>query len=174
VARLGAEGRRGAELRQLQPAVAVRGPHHGDVDPDVVEPDDTVHPASLDWHLALQLHAKFGKERSSSLKVVDNDADVVHPLNRHIREHSHAGNPQLDSSERHTEVVFDGPLQTLGYCRSSAASGLFQPQLARSALNLSPVPVPGRQTREGIVMPLFIAAHGADGRDHRVAGDRPW
>ncbi len=27
------------------------------------------------------------KERSSSLKVVDNDADVVHPLNRHIPEH---------------------------------------------------------------------------------------
>jgi hypothetical protein len=24
------------------------------------------------------------KERGSSLKVVDNDADVVHPLNRHI------------------------------------------------------------------------------------------
>jgi hypothetical protein len=24
------------------------------------------------------------KERASSLKVVDNDADVVHPLNRHI------------------------------------------------------------------------------------------
>ncbi len=64
--------------------MTVRGPHHGDVDADVVEPDDTVHPASLDWRLALQLHAKFDKERSSSLKVVDNDADVIHPLNRHI------------------------------------------------------------------------------------------
>jgi hypothetical protein len=63
------------------------GAHHCDVDSDVVEPDDTVHPTSLDWRLALQLHTKFDKERSSSLKVVDNDADVVHPLNRHIPEH---------------------------------------------------------------------------------------
>jgi hypothetical protein len=30
------------ELRQLKPAVAVRGPHHRDVDSDAVEPDDTV------------------------------------------------------------------------------------------------------------------------------------
>jgi hypothetical protein len=36
----------------------------------------------------LQLHTKFDKERNSSLKVVDNDADVVHPLNRHTPEHS--------------------------------------------------------------------------------------
>jgi hypothetical protein len=27
------------------------------------------------------------EERRSSLKVVDNDADVVHPLNRHIPDH---------------------------------------------------------------------------------------
>ena len=58
----------------------------GDI-PDVVEPDDTVHPTSLDWRLALQLHTKFDKEHNSSLKVVDHDADVVHPLNRHIPEY---------------------------------------------------------------------------------------
>ena len=50
---------------------------------DAGEPDDTVHPISLDWRLALHFHTKFDKERSSSLKVVDNDTDVVHPLNRH-------------------------------------------------------------------------------------------
>src|SRR3712207_6520336 len=71
------------ELRQLKPAVAVRGPHHRDVDSYAVEPDDTVHPTSLDRRLALQLHTKFDKERSSSLKVVDDDAHVVHPLNRY-------------------------------------------------------------------------------------------
>src|ERR1700737_4342787 len=84
------------ELRQLKPAVAVRGPHHCDVDSDVVEPGDTVHPTSLDWRLALQLHTKFDKERSSSLKVVNNDADVVHPLNRHIPEHR----GRMSSSEK--------------------------------------------------------------------------
>ena len=40
VARLSADRCRRVDLRQLKPAVAVRGPHHGDVDPDVVEPDD--------------------------------------------------------------------------------------------------------------------------------------
>jgi hypothetical protein len=71
------------ELRQLKPAVAVRGPHHRYVDPDVVERVDAVHPTSLDRRLALQLHTKFDKERDSSLEVVDDDAHVVHPLNRH-------------------------------------------------------------------------------------------
>jgi hypothetical protein len=71
------------EHRQLDPAVTVRGPQHGDVLSDVVEPDDTLHPTSLDWPLALQLHAKFDEERNNSVKVVDNDEDVVHPLDRH-------------------------------------------------------------------------------------------
>src|SRR4051794_11049261 len=38
--RLGSDRRRRVELRQLNPAVAVRGPHHGDVRTDVVKPDD--------------------------------------------------------------------------------------------------------------------------------------
>jgi hypothetical protein len=64
------------ERHQVKPASAVRGPHHRDVDPDVVEPGDTVRPASLDRRLALQIHAKFGKERGSSPEAADNDADV--------------------------------------------------------------------------------------------------
>jgi hypothetical protein len=71
------------ELRQFDPPVAVRGPHHDDVGTDAVEPDDTVNRISLDERLALQLHTKFGKECGSGLKIVDNDEDVVHPLNRH-------------------------------------------------------------------------------------------
>src|SRR5438132_2813563 len=53
--RLGSDRRRRVELRQLNPAVAVRGPHHGDVGTDVVEPDDAVHPTALDRRLAFQL-----------------------------------------------------------------------------------------------------------------------
>jgi hypothetical protein len=75
------------ELHQLEPAVAVRGPQHCDVDSDAIEPDDAVRPTSLDWRLALQLHTKFDKERNGSLKVVDDDADVVHPQQRHVPEH---------------------------------------------------------------------------------------
>jgi len=71
------------ELRQLEPAVAVRGPHHRDVDPDAVEPVEAVHLTSLDRRLALQLHAELEEELLGGLEVVDDDADVVHPLNRH-------------------------------------------------------------------------------------------
>ena len=51
--------------------------------PDAVEPDDAVHPTSLDRRLALQLQTKFDEERDRSVEVVDDDDDVVHPLNRH-------------------------------------------------------------------------------------------
>src|SRR5688500_18000539 len=71
------------ELRQLKPAVAVRGPHHRNVASDPVEPDGTVHSPSLHRRPALQLHTKFDKERDSSLKVVDDDAHVVHQVTRH-------------------------------------------------------------------------------------------
>src|SRR6476646_1688034 len=46
--RLGSDRRWRVELRQLNPAVAVRGPHHGDVGTDVVEPDDAVHQTPLE------------------------------------------------------------------------------------------------------------------------------
>src|SRR6188474_1330559 len=73
--RLGSYRRRRVELRQLNPAVAVRGPHHGDVGTDVVEPDDAARPSPLDCRLAFQLHTEFGEERLGSLEVVDNDED---------------------------------------------------------------------------------------------------
>src|SRR5215208_3074235 len=76
--RLGSDRRRRVELRQLKPAVAVRGPHHGDVGTDVLEPDDAVHPTPLDRRLAFQLHTEFGEERFGSLELVDNDENVVH------------------------------------------------------------------------------------------------
>src|SRR5918995_2092924 len=83
---LGPDRRRRVELVQLEPPVAVRGPHHGDVASDAVEPDDAVDPPSLDGRLALKLQTKFDKERDRSLEVVDNEEDVVHPQNRHVPE----------------------------------------------------------------------------------------
>ena len=83
VFRLGSDRRRRVEPTQLNPAVAVRGPHHGDVGADVVEPDDAARPIPLDPRLALQLHAELGEERLGGLEVVDDDEDVVHPLKRH-------------------------------------------------------------------------------------------
>ena len=78
VFRLGFDRRRRVELRQLDSAVAVRGPHHGDVGTDVVEPDDAVHPTPLDCRLAFQLHTEFGEERFGSLEVIDNEEDIIH------------------------------------------------------------------------------------------------
>src|SRR5207237_273466 len=85
--RLGSDRRRRVELRQLNPAVAVRGAHHGDVGTDVLEPDGLIHPRPLDRRLTFQLHTEFGEERLGSLEVVDNDENVVHPLNRHRSPH---------------------------------------------------------------------------------------
>jgi hypothetical protein len=79
--RLGSDRRRPVEPRQLDPAVAVRGSHHGDVGTDVVEPDGLVHPRPLDRRLAFQLHTELGEERFGSLEVLDDDEHVVHSLN---------------------------------------------------------------------------------------------
>src|SRR6266849_4372703 len=87
VLRLGADRRGGVVLRQLQLAVAVRGPHHRDVAPDAVESDGAVRPKTFDLPLAFQLHAELGEERDSRVQVVDDDCDVVHPLNSHIPEY---------------------------------------------------------------------------------------
>jgi len=48
-------------LSSSNPPVAVRGPHHCDVASDAVEPDDAVHPLSLDGRFALKLQTKFSK-----------------------------------------------------------------------------------------------------------------
>src|SRR5690606_29209176 len=63
VLRLRPDRRRRVELVQLDPAVAVRGPHHRDLASDVFESDSTVHPRPFEWHLSLQLHTELEKER---------------------------------------------------------------------------------------------------------------
>jgi hypothetical protein len=93
-------------FRQFQPAVAVWGPHHRDVAADAVESDGAVRPEALDLRFALQLHAEFYEERNGSLKVVDDNADVVHPLNRHGGSPSSSRGPSwpvayLGRSQRH-------------------------------------------------------------------------
>ena len=45
--------------------------------------DGAVRPEALDPRFAFLLHAKFGEEGDGGIQVVDDNADVVHPLNRH-------------------------------------------------------------------------------------------
>lgn len=75
--------RRPVVLRQLEPALAVGGPHHRDLRSHVVETHDTFRPTSLDRLPALQTHAELDEERDRRLEVVDHDCDVVHTLDRH-------------------------------------------------------------------------------------------
>ena len=101
----GADRRRRVKLRQFEAAVAIWRPHHGDVDSDIVESDDPVHPRPLNWGLALQLQSEFEEERNSSLKIADNDADVVHPLDRHRHQRSHQHPAELPNSGHESEQV---------------------------------------------------------------------
>src|SRR5687767_8309186 len=73
-----------AKLRQLKPPVPIRGQHHNDVDLDTFEPVDAVHPRALDPRLAFERHAERGEKSDSGCKVVDDDADVVQSLDRHV------------------------------------------------------------------------------------------
>jgi hypothetical protein len=91
---LGPDQRRVAKLRQLDPPVAVRGPHHGDVDLDAFEPIEAVHPGALDRPLAFQRHAESSEEANGGCEVVDDDADMVHSLDRHVPSFSR-GNARL-------------------------------------------------------------------------------
>jgi hypothetical protein len=82
--------RRGLELRQLDPAVAIRRLQHRDVRAGSLEPDDAVHPIALDRPFALQVEAEREEERGGGREVVDHDADVLHALDRHGRDSSAA------------------------------------------------------------------------------------
>ena len=73
-----------AKLRQLKPPVPIRGTHHDDVDLDTLERVDAVHPGAFDGGLAFDRHAERGEERGCGSKVVDDDADVVQSLDRHV------------------------------------------------------------------------------------------
>src|SRR5439155_18441638 len=74
------------ELVELDATVAVRGTHQREGGANVLEPDHAVDRRSLDLRLAFELEAEFDEERLGRLEVVDNDENVVHPLNRHVVE----------------------------------------------------------------------------------------
>ncbi len=73
-----------AKPRQFEPPVPIRGPHQNDVDSDTFEPIDAVHPRALDRPLAFDRHAERGEKSNSGCQVVDDDADVVQCLDRHV------------------------------------------------------------------------------------------
>jgi len=73
-----------AKLRQLKPPVPIWGAHHNDVNLDTFEPVDAVHPRALDRRLAFERHAERGEKSDSGCKVIDDDANVVQSIDRHV------------------------------------------------------------------------------------------
>src|SRR5438132_987196 len=84
VLRFASDRRRRMELVQFHPAVPVRRSQRRDFGARVFDPDDSVHPGSLDRHLALEHHPELDKESLRRLEVLDHDEHVVHPLKRHM------------------------------------------------------------------------------------------
>src|SRR6184192_2199368 len=68
----------------LMRTLAVGGRPQREGGANVLEPDQAVDRRSLDLRLAFELKAEFDEERLGRLEVVDNDENVVHPLNRHV------------------------------------------------------------------------------------------
>jgi len=75
--------RRSEESRELKPAMAVRRPHHGDLDTLLAESGNPARPLPLRHRLTFELQAEGAKERNRRRDVLDDDADIVQPLNRH-------------------------------------------------------------------------------------------
>jgi len=107
---------RRVERRQLDPAVAVRGPHDGEVRSDAVQPDELVHPFTLDCCLALQFQAQFDEERDSSREILDHNAGVIQPVDRHATQ---CRGPRILAVDEHRA----GPDQRYEMGRVDRASG---------------------------------------------------
>lgn len=78
------DDRRREEAGQLQPAVAVRRAHHGNLDMLVAQSGDAPGPFSFDRGPPFELEAEFAKEIDRPSEVFDDDSYIVHPLERHV------------------------------------------------------------------------------------------
>jgi hypothetical protein len=76
--------RRRDESRELEPAVAIRRSHHGDLDLLVAQASDAPRPLALDRPSPFELQAELAKELDRRCEVLNDDANVVHPLDCHV------------------------------------------------------------------------------------------
>src|SRR5919205_3367873 len=72
------------EARELKTAVAVRRAHHGDLDALVAQSSDAPCPLSFHHGSSFEIEAELAKELDRRFEVLDDDADVVHPLKCHV------------------------------------------------------------------------------------------
>src|SRR5215467_14591103 len=78
------DDRRCEEAGELEPAVAVRRAHHGNLDALIAQSSDTSGPFAFDRGPPFELESEFAKEIDRSSEVFDDDSYVVHPLERHV------------------------------------------------------------------------------------------
>ena len=84
---------------ELQPAVAVRRAHHRNLDALIAQSSDTPGPFAFDRGPPFELETELAKEIDRRRKVLDDDADVVHPFDRH------ASNLPIDSYDESAGVT---------------------------------------------------------------------
>jgi hypothetical protein len=78
------DSRRREEAGELEPAVAVRRAHHGNLDALISQPSDTSGPLSFDRGPSFELEAELAKEINRPSEVIDDDSYVVHSFERHV------------------------------------------------------------------------------------------
>src|SRR5690606_24146595 len=70
---------------QLEPAMAIRRDHHGDLDALITQSRHTPGPLSLDHGAPFESHAERREELDGSIERLHNDANVVHAPDGHAR-----------------------------------------------------------------------------------------
>ena len=78
------DDRRREEAGKLEPAVAVRCAHHGNLDTLIAQSGDTSGPFSFDRGPPFELEAEFAKELNRPSEVIDDNSYVIHPFERHV------------------------------------------------------------------------------------------
>jgi hypothetical protein len=116
------DDRRREEAGELEPAVAVRRAHHGNLDMLIAQSRDTSGPFSFDRGPPFELEAEFAKEINRPFEVLDDDSYIVHPLERHgIHRSNHLSYPAARSGGGLISAK-RGRLQARPSIRSSTAS----------------------------------------------------
>ena len=69
---------------ELEPAVAVRRAHHGNLDALPTQSGDASGPFSFDRGPPFKIQAELAEESDRRFEVSDDDSHVVHPFERHV------------------------------------------------------------------------------------------
>ena len=72
------------EAGELEPAVAVRRAHHGNLNALIAQSSDASGPFSFDRCPPFELEAEFPKKSNRLSEVIDDNSYVVHPFERHL------------------------------------------------------------------------------------------